>query len=233
MSNDQCEWLLQKTGDEAYANWQLVIQVTHGLPSSSSSLPSLMAIMLEVLDLQPGQRVLEIGTGTGYTAALLGHIVGESGHVTSIDIDASLVESAHQHLEEAGAKNVVALTHNGFLGYAPMYLMNPIIATAGFQNLPQAWSEQLIEEGILVGNWLLPVVQPLLLLKKRTAQADLTGTIIPYGAFFMEMHDGEAPKMLALDWTIYDSVTPVKKIHDEELQQDLKRSAFLFFSAVK
>jgi hypothetical protein len=54
---------------------------------SSSSQPEIMAIMLEQLDLRPGQRVLEIGTGTGYNAALLAHVVGEGGRVTTLDLD--------------------------------------------------------------------------------------------------------------------------------------------------
>ena len=54
---------------------------------SSSSAPSIMALMLEQLRLEPGQRVLEIGAGTGYNAALIKHIVGPSGRVTAIDID--------------------------------------------------------------------------------------------------------------------------------------------------
>jgi len=57
-----------------------------------------MAIMLEQLDLQAGQRVLEIGAGTGYNAALMAHIVGETGRVVTVDIDDDLVESAREHL---------------------------------------------------------------------------------------------------------------------------------------
>ena len=61
-----------------------------GQPISSSSQPAIMAIMLDQLDLAPGQRVLEIGAGTGYNAALMQHIVGPSGTVVSVDIDADL-----------------------------------------------------------------------------------------------------------------------------------------------
>jgi len=58
-----------------------------GRAISSSSQPAMMAIMLVQLDLAPGQRVLEIGAGTGYNAALMRHIIGGSGQVTSVDID--------------------------------------------------------------------------------------------------------------------------------------------------
>ena len=56
-----------------------------GIPVSSSSQPGLMATMLELLELRPGQRVLEVGAGTGYNAALIRHLVGASGRVTTIE----------------------------------------------------------------------------------------------------------------------------------------------------
>src|SRR2546427_13184569 len=65
----------------AYSDSYIVTRWQDGTPISSSSAPSVMAVMLEMLDLQPGQHVLEIGAGTGYNAALLAHIVGESGQV--------------------------------------------------------------------------------------------------------------------------------------------------------
>ena len=75
---------------------------SRGMPLSSSSQPSLMAEMLELLALRPGDRVLEIGTGTGYNAALLRHLVGPKGHVTSVDVDAALVRAARRSLRDAG-----------------------------------------------------------------------------------------------------------------------------------
>jgi len=67
------------------------------VPTSSSTMPSLMARMLEALDVHDGQRVLEIGTGTGYNAALLCYRLG-SANVVSIDIDPGLVAAANEHL---------------------------------------------------------------------------------------------------------------------------------------
>src|SRR5512141_689306 len=69
---------------------------------SSSSQPAIMAIMLEQLGLEPGHKVLEIGTGPGYNAALMAHIVGEAGQVVTVEIDEDLVEAAREHLEQAG-----------------------------------------------------------------------------------------------------------------------------------
>src|SRR5262249_16623337 len=98
------EWM-----NGVYSDAALVVQATpaadvvdpNGLPTSSSSMPSLMAGMLEALDLQPGHRVLEIGTGTGYNAALLCHRVGD-GHVTSIELHPDLAASAQATLSSLG-----------------------------------------------------------------------------------------------------------------------------------
>src|SRR5262249_4410687 len=70
-------WVLEPSSSSVYEDCALTTQVTNGLASSSSSQPSVMALMLEALDVQPGHRVLEIGTGTGYNAALLACLVGE------------------------------------------------------------------------------------------------------------------------------------------------------------
>src|SRR6266567_3379122 len=77
--------------EEAYLDDAIPTKMARGRAISSSSQPAIMAIMLEQLGVEPGQRVLEIGAGTGYNAALLAHIVGAGGAVVSIDIDADLV----------------------------------------------------------------------------------------------------------------------------------------------
>ncbi|HTD79427.1 MAG TPA: methyltransferase domain-containing protein, partial [Chloroflexota bacterium] len=80
-----------------------------GVSVSSASAPEVIALMLEQLDPQPGQRVLEIGAGTGYNAALLAHMVGETGDVVTVDIDEDLVLSAREHLSTAGCKQVTVV----------------------------------------------------------------------------------------------------------------------------
>ncbi len=64
--------------------------------------PAIMAIMLEQLEMEPGHRVLEIGAGTGYNAALMAHIVGDAGQVVTVDIDEDIAEGAREHLVAAG-----------------------------------------------------------------------------------------------------------------------------------
>jgi protein-L-isoaspartate(D-aspartate) O-methyltransferase len=115
-----------------------------GRPVSSSSQPAMMAIMLAQLDMAPGQRVLEIGAGTGYNAALIRHIVGGSGQVTSVDIDGELVEKARAHLASAGYPDVTVLCADGAGGCAAYAPYDRIIATVGVSDLAPAWLEQAV-----------------------------------------------------------------------------------------
>ena len=104
---------------EAYADEAVAVQRIDGIATSSASQPSMMAIMLEQLAARPGDRVLEIGAGTGYNAALLSRIVGATGAVTSVDIDAELIDSAARHLAAAGVGGVELVCADGALGYPP------------------------------------------------------------------------------------------------------------------
>ncbi len=113
-----------------------------GQPISSSSQPAIMAIMLDQLALAPGQRVLEIGAGTGYNAALMRHIVGPSGAVVSVDIEADLVDRAREHLASAGYPDVTVVAADGADGYPPGAPYDRVIATVGVSDLAPAWLHQ-------------------------------------------------------------------------------------------
>jgi protein-L-isoaspartate(D-aspartate) O-methyltransferase len=113
-----------------------------GQPISSSSQPAIMAIMLDQLTLAPGQRVLEIGAGTGYNAALMRHIVGPSGAVISVDIEADLVDRAREHLASAGYADVTVVAADGADGYPPGAPYDRVIATVGVSDLAPAWLDQ-------------------------------------------------------------------------------------------
>ncbi len=110
-----------------------------GQPISSSSQPAIMAIMLDQLTLAPGQRVLEIGAGTGYNAALMRHIVGPSGTVVSVDIDADVADRAREHLASAGYPDVTVVAADGAEGYPPGAPYDRVIATVGVSDLAPAW----------------------------------------------------------------------------------------------
>src|SRR3984885_8820433 len=128
------------TASEAYQDEAFVIKTgADGMPLSSSSQPAIMAIMLEQLGIAPGQRVLEIGTGTGYNAALMSYLVGPHGSVVSVDIDADLVEKARASLVAAGYPGVLLRCGDGGFGapdYAPY---DRIIVTAGAWDLAPQW----------------------------------------------------------------------------------------------
>jgi protein-L-isoaspartate(D-aspartate) O-methyltransferase len=110
----------------------------------------MMALMLDQLGLEPGQRVLEIGAGTGYNAALISHLVSPGGEVVSIDIDLDLVQRARENLARAGYPEVNAECVDGAAGFAARGPYDRIIATVGVWDLAPAWLEQLAPGGRLV-----------------------------------------------------------------------------------
>jgi protein-L-isoaspartate(D-aspartate) O-methyltransferase len=99
--------------------------------------------MLEQLDPQPGDRVLEIGAGTGYNAALLAHIVGHAGSVVTLDLDEDLVLAAQEHLALAGYADVRVVQTDGALGYALAQPYDRVILTVASGDIAPAWREQL------------------------------------------------------------------------------------------
>ena len=107
---------------------------------SSSSMPGLMTRMLEALDVRDGHRVLEIGTGTGYNAALLAHRLGDA-NVFSVDIEPDLVELARQRLARIGYHPTLVAA-DGAAGLAEHASFDRIIATCAVPALPWTWVEQ-------------------------------------------------------------------------------------------
>jgi protein-L-isoaspartate(D-aspartate) O-methyltransferase len=135
----------------AYRDEALVIKCgPDGMPVSSSSQPAMMAIMLEQIDLRPGHRVLEIGTGSGYNAAVMAEIVGPEGRIVSIDIDPELVARARASLIEAGYDDVTVLCADGGYGDPADAPFDRIIVTAGAWDIAPAWLDQLDQAGRLV-----------------------------------------------------------------------------------
>jgi protein-L-isoaspartate(D-aspartate) O-methyltransferase len=118
--------------------------------TSSSSQPSMMAIMLEQLDLQPGQKVLEIGAGSGYNAALMAKMVGPEGHVVTMDIQPDLVERARAHMDSTGFTQVATVTGDGASGFPENAPYDRIILTVSSWVIVPAWRDQLAEGGRLV-----------------------------------------------------------------------------------
>ena len=139
-----------------------------GVPVSSSSAPNIMARMLERLGPEPGDRVLEIGTGTGYNAALLATLVTRAGSVTSIDIDPAVTGAARPRLERAGFGAVRVLDGDGWLGSPQGAPYDRIEATVGLWDVSPHWLEQLRDGGTLVlPLWLRPGTQVVVAFERR------------------------------------------------------------------
>ncbi|MEV7964721.1 methyltransferase, FxLD system [Sphaerisporangium sp. NPDC088356] len=137
--------------EEAYADDPVYTKADGaGVSISAASQPTIVAMMLEQLQAEPGQRVLEIGAGTGYNAGLLAHMVGKDGQVTTIDVDDDIVDGARSGLAAADCKNVRVILGDGALGYADGAPYDRVIATVGAWDLPPAWLEQLAPDGRLV-----------------------------------------------------------------------------------
>jgi protein-L-isoaspartate O-methyltransferase len=145
------EWL-----DAVYSNQTLVTQWTTTpwrdrmvrVVTSSASEPGVVATMLGRLDVDDHHRVLEVGTGSGYNAALLSARVGDE-RVTSIDIDAVLVEDALGKLAEAGFRPELHVG-DGAIALPGERQYDRIIATCAVQRIPRAWITQLARGGRLV-----------------------------------------------------------------------------------
>jgi protein-L-isoaspartate(D-aspartate) O-methyltransferase len=132
--------------DTVYSDDVLVTKVDGKVPVSSSSQPSLMAIMLMALDVRPGLRVLEIGAGTGYNAALLAAL---GSRVTSVDVQADVADRARAALARAGVDGVRVLLGDGYAG-APGERFDRVIVTVGVAGLSPQWLAQLDGAGPIV-----------------------------------------------------------------------------------
>ncbi|HEU0086714.1 MAG TPA: methyltransferase domain-containing protein, partial [Pseudonocardiaceae bacterium] len=144
----------------------------------SSTKPDLMIRMLEALQLADGMRVLEIGTGTGYNAALLCHRLGDS-NVCSIDIDPALITDARARLAKLGYHPtlVAADGADGLAGRAPF---DRIIATCSVRAIPHAWIHQLAPGGLLLVHLEGPLGAGNLLALHRGSTPVVQGRFLPW-----------------------------------------------------
>lgn len=137
--------------EEAYRDEVIPIGASDGALTSSASQPAIVAVMLEQLGLGPGQKVLEIGSGSGYSAALMAHMLGEEGKVFTVEIDKELAEKARKHLASSGFGNrVQVICADGGYGHPETAPYDRVIVTAGSWDLAPAWREQLRPGGRLV-----------------------------------------------------------------------------------
>ena len=135
-------FVLPRNRSLAYANHPLPIG--HG---QTISQPFIVAVMTQLLDVAPSHRVLEIGTGSGYQAAVLSHLASE---VYTIEIVPELAESASQRLAALGYDNVHVLAGDGWQGWPDEAPFDGVIVTAVGEEIPPALIAQLADDGRLV-----------------------------------------------------------------------------------
>ncbi len=150
-----------------YADTVLVTRHHGGLPASSTSQASLVAAMLELLDLSAGMKVLEVGAGTGYNAALMAEIAGDQRLVVTVDVLEDVVDQTRRLLAAAGYPRLEVLLRDGFEGVPERAPFDRIVATVGCSDLSPRWAEQLAPGGAM----LVPLEQasghPLVLVTKQ------------------------------------------------------------------
>ncbi|MEO3802356.1 methyltransferase domain-containing protein [Nonomuraea sp. B1E8] len=117
--------------------------------TSSASAPSTVADLLNLLEPCPGHRVLDIGTGTGWTAALLSHLVGDHGEVTTVEVDSAVAGQAAKNLAAAGAKPHLVVG-DGAAGCPQRAPFDRIHVTCGVRTVPYAWVEQSRPGAVMV-----------------------------------------------------------------------------------
>lgn len=178
--------------DEVYEDAAIMTKVgEQGLPVSSSSQPTIMAIMLQLLSPRRGQRVLEIGAGTGYNAALIAHIVGPDGRVVTVDIDRDVAEQARANLAEAGVEDVEVVLADGAEGWPAGAPYDRLIVTASVDDLAPAWLDQLAQDGRLVAPLTLAGPGQLCAAFVRHGRSLAAGALCQCG--FLPLRGGMAP----------------------------------------
>jgi protein-L-isoaspartate(D-aspartate) O-methyltransferase len=136
------QFVPQEYLDQAYADHPLPIGF-----GQTISQPYIVALMTEALQVEPGDRVLEIGTGSGYQAAVLSELGVE---VYTVEIIPELAERAERDLQAAGYADVQVLAADGYFGWEEHAPYDAIIVTAAPDHLPQPLANQLKEGGRLV-----------------------------------------------------------------------------------
>ena len=135
-------------------------------------------------------KVLEIGAGTGWNAALIGHIVGSNGQVTSIDIQSDVTRRARKHIKKLGAKNVEIITCDGMQGWKIQSPYNRIVTTVNSPDISPHWINQLKTNGRMLVSLHDVVGEGRgLLVRLKKAKNHLHGEVVGLAGFLIM--DGE------------------------------------------
>lgn len=209
-ADDQAAWFRA-----AYADAPVITQINDGAvaydaddvwASSSASQPSIVVRMLMELDAYPGQRVMEIGTGTGWNTALLAERVGAQ-NVFSIELDAALAARARDILRAAGVAAMVVVG-DGADGWEEGGPYDRVIATCSVRQVPLAWIAQSRPGSIVLTPWESPWCSYGLLRLRVADDGSPTGRFSPHGAFMLMRGQ-------RIDLRIYRDI-----VHDEQVPDE-------------
>ncbi|MBL7054456.1 protein-L-isoaspartate(D-aspartate) O-methyltransferase [Candidatus Woesearchaeota archaeon] len=139
------KFILKKYRHEAYGDYPLSIG-----ENQTISQPTTVMIMTEALELKEGDKVLEIGTGSGYQAAMISELVGDKGKVITTEIIPELAEFAQKNIEKLKLKNVKIINYDGSRGYEKQKPYDKIIITAACPEIPPPVIDELEENGIII-----------------------------------------------------------------------------------
>jgi protein-L-isoaspartate O-methyltransferase len=164
-----------------------------------------MALMLEALEVQPGDHLLEIGTGSGYNAALLGNLVSDHGSVVTVERTPALVAAAAERLSHLPW--VMPVVADGLYGYPDAAPYQRIIATGASMHIPHDWVGQLTVGGILIGSLALCLgtSTPVYRLVKDQ-QGGACGSFLPNPAFFMGLSKADDASSSVPDFAGYEAM---------------------------
>lgn len=157
---DRINFVPDEFKGEAY--FDIPVPIFSGMTTSQ---PSTIAFMLEKLQPRKGEKVLEIGTGSGYLTALLSVLVGESGKVFSMEYFPELKEFAESNLRRYNFKNVTLLTGDGKSGLPGEAPFDKIVSSAEVKEVPRAWEEQL-----KIGGSILTPIDSKIVLAEKVAE---------------------------------------------------------------
>jgi len=185
LDNDPDRWHAARSSGEP----------AHGTPSSSSTAPGLMAAMLEALEVRDEHRMLEIGTGSGYTAALLSNRL-TSSLVASVEVDPVVAETARTALRACGFDPTVAVA-DGAAGHAAGGPYDRLIATCSVPDIPAAWIAQVRQDGMILASLHRDLGGGPLVLLRVDGPGHAEGRFLPTYGSFMSVRTSPPPNPAA------------------------------------
>jgi len=171
LTSNRIEWAIRKNPRHEFVPKSLQDSAYKDIPLSlmkkqTISQPSVVSRMTELLNVKKGQKILEVGSGSGWQSAILSFLIGH-GKIFSIDRHPELVKFAKKNLDKLGVQNVNVILGDGSLGLSKEAPFDRIIITAACKKVPPPLFEQLSMEGLLIA----PVgeyPQSLILFKKTS-----------------------------------------------------------------